>query len=103
MNKKPSKRQSAIQLICDCGDYNHLQLEKSGWESETIKNNIYDWQEYYKEWFIQDMAGDRYKVKVSLRQNEDYCFIYVNSQWIGRVWRLTEAEQVVKAIKNHCH
>ena len=109
MNKKPHKRQSAIQLVGrsfivnqNTCEFNIYMLEKAGWESVIKKNNIYDWTEYEKDWYIQDEDGSRYKVTISLRQHENIGLLYVNGQWVGRCLYIREAEMVVKAIKDGC-
>lgn len=109
MNKKPRKRQSAIQLVgrnfivnqSTCL-FNENLLEAHGWESVKHENHIYDWYEYEKSWLIQDEDGSGYKVHVSLRQHENIALLYVNGQWVGRCVYLREAENVVKAIKRGC-
>ena len=109
MNKKPQKRQSAIQLVGrsfivnqDTCEFNIYMLEKVGWEAVAKKNHIYDWIEYEKDWSIQDEDGSRYKVTISLRQHENIGLLYVNGQWVGRCLYIREAEKVVKAIKDGC-
>lgn len=109
MNKKPRKRQSAIQLVGrsfivnqDTCEFNIYMLDKVGWEAVAKKNHIYDWTEYEKDWLIQDEDGSGYKVTISLRQHENIGLLYVNGQWVGRCLYIREAERVVKAIKDGC-
>lgn len=94
-----SKQYLVYQSTCE---YNRALLEASGWESKTVKNNVYSIEEYYKSWHIQDMDGSPHEISVTLRQCENYCHTYVGNVWVGRSLTLTDAERIVKAIRKSC-
>lgn len=82
--------------------FNVDALESNGWEARIHSNHLYDWTEYEKAWWIQDLEGSSYRVEISLREYENIAFLYVNGQWVGRCLYLHEAEKVAAAIKRWC-
>lgn len=100
---KPSFSASKQYLVDqNTFEFNHELLKERGWESETLKNHIFSWQEYYKYWHIQDGDGSGYEIKISLRQHENIALLYVNESWVGRALTFADAENVVNSIRTSC-